>query len=143
MRFITPVLALGLLFSGCAVPKLDSDLQANEIARVVASEAEKQGVRPALALAVARYESQLDPFAMSPSGAVGVMQIMPSTWRGMRCTGFITDAQDNARCGLSYLAQGLRVGGEAYALARYHAGPAGARSPTARRYAVKVMERAR
>jgi soluble lytic murein transglycosylase-like protein len=143
MRFITPVLAVGLMLSGCAAPKLSPALRANEVALIVANEAEKQGVRPALAVAVAQYESKFDPFALSPSGAVGVMQIMPSTWRWMNCTGFITDAQANARCGLTYFAQGLRVGGEAYALARYHAGPGGARKPAARRYAAQVMARVR
>jgi len=37
------------------------------------------GVPPAFALAVAHHESRFDPAAISPKGAVGVMQIMPGT----------------------------------------------------------------
>ena len=37
------------------------------------------GVPPAFALAVAHHESRFNPAAISPKGAVGVMQIMPGT----------------------------------------------------------------
>jgi len=49
------------------------------IASKVIEEAKKQNVDPDLALAVAFQESKLNPKAVSPKGAVGVMQLMPST----------------------------------------------------------------
>jgi soluble lytic murein transglycosylase-like protein len=36
-------------------------------------------VDPSLALAVATQKSGLDPKAVSPAGAIGVMQLMPAT----------------------------------------------------------------
>ena len=50
-----------------------------EISRQVAVEARHIGVPVALALAVARAESNFDPMALSHKGARGVMQVMPNT----------------------------------------------------------------
>ena len=66
-----------------------------------------------LVLAVARQESEFDPRAISPAGARGIMQLMPSTARGVsrdigaryskrRLTG---DPRYNIRLGDSYLVQ--------------------------------------
>jgi hypothetical protein len=53
----------------------------SEIMRMVIEEAEATSVPAALALAVARNESNFDANALSPKGARGVMQIMPRTGR--------------------------------------------------------------
>jgi soluble lytic murein transglycosylase len=45
----------------------------------VIAEAEKYGLEPYLILSVVRVESHFDPLAVSPAGARGLMQIMPST----------------------------------------------------------------
>ena len=50
-----------------------------EIRQLVAAEAQQIGVPVALALAVARAESNFDPRAHSHKGARGVMQVMPNT----------------------------------------------------------------
>ncbi len=92
-------------------------------AAIVAREARRQGVPVRLALAVAKQESGFNPRAMSRQHAMGLMQIIPSTWRAQGCTGSPWNPEDNARCGVHYLAQGLREGGAAWAVARYHGGP--------------------
>jgi len=46
-------------------------------------------------------ESGLNPFAVSPVGAVGIMQIMPETAREMGCRALF-DAELNILCGLRY-----------------------------------------
>jgi soluble lytic murein transglycosylase-like protein len=49
--------------------------------KLVGQVAQSQGVNPALAQAVAKSESGFNPRAVSPVGAQGVMQLMPSTFR--------------------------------------------------------------
>ncbi len=90
-------------------------------------------VEPALAKAIARQESEMNPLAVSPAGALGLMQLMPRTaeatarrlglpYRQARLT---TDPAFNARLGGAYLAQMLdRFGGATIlAAAAYNAGP--------------------
>ena len=50
-----------------------------EIKRIIIEEAENSRVPAALALAVAKVESNFNEDALSPVGARGVMQIMPKT----------------------------------------------------------------
>jgi len=40
------------------------------------------GVAPGLALSMAKVESQFDHKAVSPKGAIGVLQVMPHVARG-------------------------------------------------------------
>ena len=56
-----------------------SPMTASEIARIVVATADKHGVDPEFALAVATAESRLDRFRNSPKGARGPMQLMPAT----------------------------------------------------------------
>jgi hypothetical protein len=55
-----------------------------EIAKKVAAEAERQGVNPGFVLSMAMAESSFDPKALSPKGAIGVMQLMPDTAKGLK-----------------------------------------------------------
>jgi soluble lytic murein transglycosylase-like protein len=50
-----------------------------ELARMIDDIAPRQNVDPALVREVARQESGFHPCAVSPKGAVGLMQLMPST----------------------------------------------------------------
>lgn len=52
-----------------------------EIATTIMEESEKHGVDPYLVLAVIKVESNFRPNAVSSRGAVGLMQIMPTTAR--------------------------------------------------------------
>jgi soluble lytic murein transglycosylase-like protein len=74
------LLSLLLGLAAHAVPERYSyDPGRSEIMRLVAAEAMAEGLAPDLALAVARVESDFVASAVSPAGAVGVMQIMPAT----------------------------------------------------------------
>lgn len=72
---------------------------------------------------VARVESEFSEDAQSPAGAVGVMQVMPSTASALHYDPF--DATSNVLAGAVYLRQLLvRYGGDLeLALAAYNAGP--------------------
>lgn len=91
-----------------------------------------KGVEPALAMAIARQESELNIEAISPAGARGLMQLMPGTAK--KVSGWLDmpydkarltqDWQYNATLGQTYLARRLdQFGGSvAMAAAAYNAG---------------------
>ncbi|WP_417250463.1 lytic transglycosylase domain-containing protein [Celeribacter sp.] len=99
-------------------------------------------VDPALALAIARRESEFNPDAMSYVGARGLMQLMPRTGEAMASKlgvdGFeesdLHDPVLNARLGSAYLAQLIEEFGANMPLvaAGYNAGPSRARDWIAR-----------
>ena len=62
-------------------------------------------VSPSLALAVAETESSFRPYVVSHAGAVGIMQIMPSTAYGMYKVRkeALFDPQTNIRIGIQFL----------------------------------------
>ena len=90
-------------------------------------------VSRALALAIARRESEFDPAARSAAGARGLMQVMPATARLMApklalpydAARLTTDPGYNAAMGSGYLRQLLDEFGPSIALiaAGYNAGP--------------------
>src|SRR5207244_8280235 len=83
-----------------------------------------QNVRPDLVRAVMQVESAFNPYARSPKGALGLMQLMPATIRqyGVRNA---FDPADNVRAGVAYLRELLDryQNNEELALAAYNAGP--------------------
>lgn len=90
---------------------------------LVLSEANKQRLDPALVKAVIAVESAYDPAAVSPKGAVGLMQLIPGTAAryGVRNS---TEPKDNVSGGTRYLRDLLDLfkGDLALALAGYNAG---------------------
>ena len=98
-----------------------------------ATAAREHGIEPAWVLATIRMESAFRPRARSPAGALGLMQIMPSTGRriaraaGVRHRGNRTllDPRQNIRLGAAYLrhVRDRMHGNPALASASYNAGP--------------------
>jgi len=110
-------------------------LSESEIAQVAATivrDAELHGIDPNLVLAVIHIESRGNTYALSPVGAMGLMQIMPPTgeelaarlgipWSGSQT---LFDPLSNVRMGIAYLKQlENRYGKMSTALAAYNWGP--------------------
>ena len=103
-----------------------------EYESIIRGHAENYDLEPALIAAVIYRESKFDPDAVSDSGAIGLMQLLPETAQGIaEYTGGsefrvedLTDPELNVRYGSFYLRRLLRkYGGDAsLALAAYHAG---------------------
>ena len=66
-----------------APPMVEAPLPALDSRTLVHDAAVRTGLPPAFVESVARVESAMRPQAVSPKGAVGVMQLMPSTARAL------------------------------------------------------------
>jgi soluble lytic murein transglycosylase len=102
------------------------------LANTIAAEARHHQVTPSLVLAVMHVESRYNNFAVSPVGALGLMQVMPQTgaevagWLGIRYVGpqSLFDPQTNVAIGVAYLKWLLdRYHDLPTALAAYNWGP--------------------
>jgi soluble lytic murein transglycosylase-like protein len=91
---------------------------------LIAEHAQKQGVRPDLVRAVMQVESAFNPRAVSPKGAIGLMQLMPATARQYGVANPF-DPAENVGAGVAYLRALLDryQNDETLALAAYNAGP--------------------
>lgn len=110
--------------------------QRRRVAAAIVREARRNGLDPLLVAAVIRVESGFDLFAVSPAGAMGLMQVMPETgryWakqRGQKLARKtdLFDGELNIELGASYLADLIRRFGRVEtALVAYNAGPTAAR----------------
>ena len=85
--------------------------------------ANRQGIPAALVKAVIHAESAFDPYAVSHKGAMGLMQLLPSTARALGVTEPFRATQ-NISGGARYLRMMYeRFGSWSHALAAYNAGP--------------------
>lgn len=96
-----------------------------EIATKVAKEAERQGINPDFVLAMVMQESQFNQGAKSDKGAIGVMQLMPKTAKGLGVDPY--DVDENIKGGISYIKQLVKnknIGNDPIkVLMGYNAGP--------------------
>ena len=92
---------------------------------IIDREAARQKLDARLIHAVVETESAYSPCAVSPAGALGLMQLMPSTAESFNVADPF-DPNQNITAGTQFLKQMLdRYGGDiAKALAAYNAGPA-------------------
>jgi len=144
------------LFFGVAValaslsPAAAAAIPKPEIKRLIITEAEQSThVTPSLALAVAHVESRFQSDAVSPKGAIGVMQIMPRTGRDVfgLTSEQLRDPRTNIRAGIAFLDQLIvQYGGRIdLALSHYNGGSAVSRNgtqqiiPYTRGYVLKVL----
>lgn len=108
---------------------------------------ERFNLDPLLVRAVIKEESGFQPFALSTSGAMGLMQLMPGTAEGLG----VKDAyniEENIRGGTQYLAAQLKTFNNLeLALAAYNAGPNAVRKyngippyDQTQRYVKKVLD---
>lgn len=99
-------------------------LPVETIDTLVNTASKREGVEPALIRGVMKQESGFRPCAVSPKGAVGLMQLMPRTASVLEVKDPF-DPQDNVSAGTKLLRQLLQHydGNLALTLGAYNAGP--------------------
>jgi soluble lytic murein transglycosylase-like protein len=99
----------------------------NPYAGYIAEASRRFGIPERWIRAVIRVESSGQVKAVSPKGAIGLMQIMPDTWAGLRLRYRLGrnphDPHDNILAGAAYLREMHDRYGAAGFLAAYNAGP--------------------
>jgi soluble lytic murein transglycosylase-like protein len=91
---------------------------------LIAQHASRHDLNPDFVRAVIQAESAFNPGALSPKGAMGLMQLMPSTAAEYRVTNAY-DPAENIRAGVAYLKSLMTrfKDNVSLALAAYNAGP--------------------
>lgn len=108
-----------VLVAGLGFVTSDSD----EIKRLVSEACEKYGADPKLIHIMIEVESKGRQFAISRTGAMGLMQVMPTTFYDIS-SGDPFLAADNIDAGVKYFARQLNKFNQVeLALAAYNAGP--------------------
>ncbi|MBI3928320.1 MAG: lytic transglycosylase domain-containing protein [Armatimonadetes bacterium] len=93
------------------------------ITPIITKYARKHRLDPWLLRGVIEVESAFRPYAVSPAGAGGLMQLMPGTASYLGC-GDRFDPEQNIAAGARYLRMMLdRFGSYELAIAAYNAGP--------------------
>ena len=102
---------------------VEDDVEDGRFEMLIQEHATRQALRPELVRAVIQVESGFNPRALSPKGAMGLMQLMPATARSLGVNNPWDPAQ-NIRGGTDYLRRLLDEyeGNEELALAAYNAG---------------------
>lgn len=134
MRRTSLLLLIGLSF-GCALPmpgfaqsSAATAPPARDLLRELIADAARCFALPtAWIRAVMKAESNGDPRAISPKGAMGLMQIMPATWADLRARHGLGadpyDPRDNIIAGAAYIRELYDRYGSPGWIAAYNAGP--------------------
>ncbi len=90
---------------------------------VIRKVAKKHGIEPELIHAIIRAESNYESTAVSPKGAIGLMQLMPATGKAYGVNDFV-DPEENIEGGTKYLKDLIKLyqGKTSLVLAAYNAG---------------------
>ncbi len=113
------------LSSGLQTAYSVSPNTANRVSPIIIQSSERYNVSPLLIAAIIRQESNYNSTARSPTGAVGLTQIIPSHWR-QACPGNLYDESVNINCGTQVLATYYKSAGSwSKAVAYYNVGPTG------------------
>jgi soluble lytic murein transglycosylase-like protein len=124
-----------------------AEVARSEVLGAIAQAADRRQLSARLIEAVAWQESRLNPMAVSPKGALGVMQLRPRTAAGLGVDP--SDLRGNVDGGAAYLAQLLQDfdGDLVLTLAAYDAGPQAVRRwggvppyPETRAYVAAVLD---
>jgi hypothetical protein len=111
-----------------AAPHVVDNDSAKAISALIAEASHRFGIPAPWIRAVIGAESAGNLHAVSPKGAMGLMQIMPETWADLRHRYHLGadpyDAHDNIIAGSAYLRELLDRYGAPGFLAAYNAGPA-------------------
>jgi len=101
----------------------ETDTNENRFHSIIISAADTHRVDPALIKAVIRAESNYNPFAISKKGAIGLMQLMPSTADDLGIKD-LYNPEHNIHGGVKYLKQLLKrfEGDLRMTIAAYNAG---------------------
>lgn len=98
---------------------------ANRLSPMIIQSAERYDISPTLLAALIRQESNYNSAARSPTGAIGLTQIISSHWR-QSCPGDLYDENVNINCGAHVLSTYYRSAGSwSKAVAYYNVGPTG------------------
>ncbi len=102
--------------------ELNPHLSASERSRIEAAVvryAERYGLDPVLVMAVIEVESSARPWAQSPKGAMGLMQVMPYMMRPMAMAGNPSTIEANIEAGCMILSGNIQRLGEADGISAY------------------------
>jgi soluble lytic murein transglycosylase-like protein len=127
LLFTSPLAGFFCLASTSSAPNLSRAESTDRLAKIIEEASDRFAVPARWIRAVIQIESGGDRHAISPRGAMGLMQLMPDTWveLGVRYgLGFDPfDPRDNVFAGTAYLWEMHDRFGSAGFLAAYHAGP--------------------
>jgi len=102
--------------------------EAHDVAKALVDAAREAHFDPWFIVAVIEAESMYRVEACSPTGALGLMQLMPATFRSVSSHYRMTDPVENIRAGVAYLAKLYTSGfkGPTPILMAYNGGPGAA-----------------
>ncbi len=96
-----------------------AEAQVDRIRAAILDSSERHGLDPLLVLAVIEVESHARPWARSPKGALGLMQVMPYMMRPMGLAGNPTTIEANIEAGCMILSANIQRLGEADGISSY------------------------